>query len=195
MPEISPVVMIVGTLTTPQVATLDGALTKHDKHLPLHNAFVTMKRSISNIDAAQQSRCASSSSTRRKTQHVDPPRHVAHLRPFRTHHAIQPQRHSCHMQRYSPLHPRRKRSSSTAAGDETCPADSDPDMMAAPPTTRSAGDRTQSATYTKSRVVGGRDWYNGTPDAAGEPCQKVPEPVASERKKLFARRRLESQSV
>jgi hypothetical protein len=108
-----------------------------------------MKRSISNIDAAQQSRCAGSISKRRKTQHVDPtPRRTPP--PFSN-----PSNHSSSTSQLShaPLQPFVSREEvlrhiqqpvtnecapSIQHWLETCPADCDPDLMAAPPTPRSA---------------------------------------------------------
>jgi hypothetical protein len=145
MPEISPVVMIVGTLPTPQLATLNGSLTKYSKHLPLHNAFASMKRPIPNIDTAQQSRCVGSISRRRKTQHVDPTRRRTSP-PFSN-----PSNHSTSTSQLSHApfqsfayteeafkHTEQpvpnERAPSIQHWLETCSTDSDPDMMAAPPT-------------------------------------------------------------
>jgi hypothetical protein len=108
-----------------------------------------MKRSTSNIDAAQQSRCAGSSSKRRKTQH-DYPTTRRTSPPFSN-----PSNHSTSTSQlsYVPLqsfatteealkHIQQPVTYECAPSIqhwlETCSSDSDRDMMAGPPTPRSA---------------------------------------------------------
>jgi hypothetical protein len=106
-----------------------------------------MKRSVSYVDAVQQSRCPGGISKRRKTRHVNP--ETRHTYP-----SSNPSKSSnstsrlSHASSQSLAHTEEAlENTQQPVSDEcapsiqhwlkTCPADSDPDMMAAPPTPRS----------------------------------------------------------
>jgi hypothetical protein len=141
--------MIVEAFTTPLVATLNGTLTKANMPLALHNTFVFMKRSISHVDTAQQSRCPGRISKRRKTQHVNPetrhtspppsnPSNSSNLTSHLSHASSQSLALTVEALENTQLPVSDRRAQSIQHWLEICPAESDPDMMAAPPTPRSA---------------------------------------------------------
>jgi hypothetical protein len=113
-----------------------------------------MKRSISNTDAAQQSRCAGSISKRCKTQHVDhttrrtspPSSNPSNHSTPTSHSPLQSFASTEEALKHTEQPVTNERAPSIRHWLETCSADNDPDMMAAPPTPRSA-----SVSYRRGR--------------------------------------------
>lgn len=141
--------MIVETFTT--VATLNSALTQPNKFLAFRKVYVTMKRSVSNIDAVQQSRYSCCISKHRKTRHVSPESRrtspppsnstsqLSHASPQQF--ALTKEALENTQQPVSDEH-----TPSIQHWIETCTAKSDPDMMATQPIPRSA-----PVTFTRGR--------------------------------------------
>jgi hypothetical protein len=149
MSEIFPVVMIVETFITPRVATLDGAVTQPNKLLAFRNIFPTMKRPVCNADAVQQSRYPGRISKCRKTRHVNPETRRTSPPPSNPSKSSNSTSQLLHASLQSFAHTEEAlENTQQPVSDEcapsiqhwlkTCPADSDPDMMATPPTPRSA---------------------------------------------------------
>ncbi|KAF1962128.1 hypothetical protein CC80DRAFT_154977 [Byssothecium circinans] len=104
-----------------------------------------MKRSVSNVDAVQQSQCPGRISKRRKTGHVNPETRRTSPPPLDPSNPTSQLSHAS-SQSFAlneealeniqqPVSD--KRATSIQRWLENCPAESDPDMMAAPPTPRS----------------------------------------------------------
>ena len=149
MSEIFPVVMIVETFITPQVATLDGAVTQPNKPLAFCNIFPTMKRPVSNADAVQQSRYLGRMSKRGKTRHINPETLRTSPPPSNPSKSSNSTSQLSHASFQSFAHTEEAlENTQQPVSDEcapsipywlkTCLSDSDPDKMAAPPTPRSA---------------------------------------------------------
>jgi hypothetical protein len=153
-PEIIPGVMNIEAFTTPRVSTLDGVHTRTAKPLALGYIYVTMKRSVSNVEAVQQSPCHDGILKRRKTQHVNPeagctcrfPSHPSNSTSQLSHASLQQFTVTEQALENTQQPVSDQRALSLQHWLENCPGDSDPDMMAAPPTPRSA-----SVSYSRGR--------------------------------------------
>ncbi|KAF2447372.1 hypothetical protein P171DRAFT_355325 [Karstenula rhodostoma CBS 690.94] len=105
-----------------------------------------MKRLVSNVNAVQQSRCPGRISKRRKTGHVNPetrrtsppPSNPSNSTLQRSYVSSQPFALTEEALENTQQPVSDERAPSIQHWLETCPADSDPDMMPAPPTPRSA---------------------------------------------------------